>query len=385
MAGQPPKIDVRAWLETTFGAERIVKCYVAHEFGKVRGDEDSEPYAHTHYYVEFNDNLNIRNDHALCKFRYPLSDPSYRGKGYSVCNECGNGIWSNVTFITKNNDRSKLKALQYMAKQDSECAIEVDADVKELRGTTGAKGMTVAEIVTNRTQQEVLSMCVNPSHVGGLLMAHKILNRSEPMNGLITNPFKWQISAIELIQNMEATRHVVWFYSPLGNMGMSTLARHMLIVLGSNRVYLTKTACAEYHMATIIRGALESGCSCEYTLFDLPRGACSKDVYTSIECLKDGCITAQKYAGGTIFFAQSKVVVFANWLPNVRKLSSDRWKIFELVDREKDPVVVPYAEAFERWKTQMQDMGRNRDEEEGEFFAPPVDISRQNNNSVPKM
>ena len=57
------------------------------------------------------------------------------------------------------------------------------------------------------------------------------------------------------------------------------------------------------------------------------RGAVS---YNAIEQLKDGLVFSSKYEGGVKMFNPPHVIIFANWLPDVKTLSEDRWNIVNI-------------------------------------------------------
>lgn len=52
--------------------------------------------------------------------------------------------------------------------------------------------------------------------------------------------------------------------------------------------------------------------------------------YEAIESVKDGIFFSGKYESGMTIFNQPHIICFANFAPDIGKMSSDRWKIFEL-------------------------------------------------------
>lgn len=53
--------------------------------------------------------------------------------------------------------------------------------------------------------------------------------------------------------------------------------------------------------------------------------------YASVESIKDGLVFSGKYEGGSKLFPRPHVIVFANWNPDLSKLSLDRWDIRTLL------------------------------------------------------
>jgi len=65
-------------------------------------------------------------------------------------------------------------------------------------------------------------------------------------------------------------------------------------------------------------------------VFDLPRDSADFTNYGTIEHMKDGQIISPKYTSVCKMFDVPHVIVFANFLPDMNKLSVDRWRIVNL-------------------------------------------------------
>lgn len=69
----------------------------------------------------------------------------------------------------------------------------------------------------------------------------------------------------------------------------------------------------------------------EYVIFDIPRSFDKEHLnYSTIEKIKDGIFLNTKYVPRVKMFKRPKVVVFMNELPDMTKLSEDRYDIFEI-------------------------------------------------------
>jgi hypothetical protein len=67
-------------------------------------------------------------------------------------------------------------------------------------------------------------------------------------------------------------------------------------------------------------------------VFDLSRTMVDHcdHIYNIIEKFKDVCLFSGKYESHTKIFDPPHVVIFANFKPDLTKLSEDRWKVFSI-------------------------------------------------------
>lgn len=66
--------------------------------------------------------------------------------------------------------------------------------------------------------------------------------------------------------------------------------------------------------------------------FNIPRDSDDNGMisYKALESLKDGVMTSTKYESQTMVFNSPSVWVFSNNMPEVEKLSKDRWKVWKI-------------------------------------------------------
>lgn len=70
-------------------------------------------------------------------------------------------------------------------------------------------------------------------------------------------------------------------------------------------------------------------------ILDVPRSDIQYVNYSTLETLKDGIWSSGKYEGKQVRRKEkANVLVFANDLPKVKMLSIDRWKIYEIIDKD---------------------------------------------------
>ena len=90
--------------------------------------------------------------------------------------------------------------------------------------------------------------------------------------------------------------------------------------------------------------------STDIFLFNDARSVTGKDYnsYRILENIKDGQATASKYDNDNIDFkTPNTVVIFSNQLPNFKKLSKDRWIIFEINQNELKNITTAKREKSE--------------------------------------
>lgn len=122
-------------------------------------------------------------------------------------------------------------------------------------------------------------------------------------------------------------RDIYWFWENQGNWGKTILATYM--VDNMNAICVSgKAADAKY---IITQWVEKTGGGPDIVIMDIPRTKGSSFVsYEAIESIKNGCFVNTKYESGMVRFNRPHFIVFANEPPEMNRMSSDRWKIFNL-------------------------------------------------------
>lgn len=126
---------------------------------------------------------------------------------------------------------------------------------------------------------------------------------------------QWQEELVEALDEQDA-RKVLWVTDYVGNMGKTWLAKWILCM--RDAFYTTGGKKADVQHAW--KGQ-------RYVVFDLSRQKQEYMNYDTIEEFKNGLICKSKYDSKTVVAEFCKVVVFANWDPDLSKLSQDRWEL----------------------------------------------------------
>lgn len=138
----------------------------------------------------------------------------------------------------------------------------------------------------------------------------------------VDEPYGWQLEVMKIIKDKPDKRSIYWFYEPVGNMGKTTLCKYL--VVKHNALMLTGKSNDMYHMLSkhTDKRAL--------IIVDVPRSTQDYINYGAIEQIKNGLVFSGKYDGCQLVFNCPHVIVFSNEYPDVSKMSTDRWKIYDI-------------------------------------------------------
>lgn len=178
----------------------------------------------------------------------------------------------------------------------------------------------------------ILNTCNSVKEVGGIIAAFNC----KPINYGEEPTVNWKPWQQELYDELETTpddRTVRWYWDPTGCAGKSFFAKHMGMYKGA----FTTSKANAYHVATQIQDTMKKGQTILTVIFNFTRQCEAHKVYQAIEALKDGMITAEKYHGETMYFPSPHVVIFANYFPDIKTMTIDRWSI-RVLDTDGDNV-----------------------------------------------
>lgn len=137
--------------------------------------------------------------------------------------------------------------------------------------------------------------------------------------------YDWQKELLLELRGVPDMRTIVWYCDAIGGCGKTAFAR-WLIQNQANTMFIS-TGAAKDICYQVIKAQIPP----ETVVFNLPRSAEAGMSYSALESIKDGICFSGKYEGGCKIFPPPHVVVFANFIPDLSKLSMDRWKIRELL------------------------------------------------------
>lgn len=278
---------------------------LAHEFGS--HEEEQEKYEHTHVVFKLSKKFESANARI---FDYEDIHPHIKLlKNEKAFNDA-------IQYITKEDDANKDLIVE---KEFNHC---------------------ITEGVWNEPSihDALLKYVKKPGDVLGILALFNIKKKTIEIDDEDIPELTWQREIMKEFEGRAVggrRRKVTWIYDKVGNAGKTKLARYLMLT-EPNKWFMCKDLGTSRDGATVITNALDSGWTGHGMILDLPRQAENHSrMYSYIEEIKDGVVTAQKYQGSTRVFNIPHLIVFSNWMPMLNKLSRDRWDIRELKKDKK--------------------------------------------------
>lgn len=133
---------------------------------------------------------------------------------------------------------------------------------------------------------------------------------------------EWQAEILSLILQKPDGRKIRWYYEETGNTGKTFLAKYIAL---TNEVVICDGK--KDNIFNQVKMCLDEKKIPRIVILDIPRSSESYINYGAIEKLKDGFLYSGKYEGGKCVFPHPHVIALANHLPELDKMSKDRWVI----------------------------------------------------------
>lgn len=138
----------------------------------------------------------------------------------------------------------------------------------------------------------------------------------------VEKPYGWQLDVMDIIKEKPDDRTIHWFWDPIGCKGKTKLCKYL--VVKHDALMLTGKSSDMYHM--LVKNPNKR----KIILVDIPRSTQDYINYGAIEQIKNGLVFSGKYETCQLVFNCPHVICFSNELPDISKMSHDRWKIHEI-------------------------------------------------------
>jgi len=163
-----------------------------------------------------------------------------------------------------------------------------------------------------------------------------------PRKNTIVDPLKdkplyeWQTNVLNMLDQAPNDREIHWFWDADGNMGKTTLAKHLCIKYPKNVLFVGgKGADIKYSVFKFLENEENDLKIC---IFHFTRSVENYISYEALEAIKDGIFFNSKYESGMCVFNVCHVICLANFEPDKDKLSIDRWNIIDIQGGGDSPV-----------------------------------------------
>lgn len=200
---------------------------------------------------------------------------------------------------------------------------EGDLIFPELRGHWGDKfGKPVKKI------QKAIDYCIkDDKYITNMPIQKKIKLLCED------KLYKYQQFILNILKEEPDDRLIYWFYEKKGNVGKSAFTKLLCSKYGA--VILSgKGSDMKYGIVSYMNKGIGK-IAPKIVIFDIPRESLNYLSYVGIEEVKNGCFFSSKYESEMVIYNNPHIVIFANSLPEINKVSHDRWKIYKIND-DKD-------------------------------------------------
>jgi hypothetical protein len=135
----------------------------------------------------------------------------------------------------------------------------------------------------------------------------------------------WQNELNIYLKERPSERRVIWFTDVIGNTGKTWMSRYLLATLRENCIRL------ENSKSDNIKYAYNGE---RVVIFDYSRSQADHVNYEVIESVKNGIMFSGKYESCSKTFDIPHVVIFANFEPDLTKLSADRWDVRHFTEED---------------------------------------------------
>lgn len=178
-----------------------------------------------------------------------------------------------------------------------------------------------------RSVAHAVAYCSDPTkRVGRIWATGFTVDTRDLRIVLEPNLYDWQKNLLQELRGEPHMRNIIWYCDVEGGTGKTAFARFLLKNIPHTMFVTTGSS------KDIAYQVIKSSWNPETVIFNLPRTAEGGMSYGALESLKDGVIFSGKYEGGAKLFPPPHVVVMANFLPDLTKLSMDRWDIRTLLN-----------------------------------------------------
>lgn len=185
-----------------------------------------------------------------------------------------------------------------------------------------------------RDRKASIKYCSDPAKRDGNIYAHNIKFKEKIRT--IVKLYEWQEELLGLVKRDHYdydTRSIYWYFDTDGNKGKTAICKYLavhydaLVLSGKANDMFFAIASMDYAPKLI--------------LIDIPRSNIDYISYGGIEKIKDGIFFSSKYESKQYIMNSPTVICFANSMPDIGKMSLDRWRICNLDSGTYPDPIIP--------------------------------------------
>lgn len=266
-----------------------------------------------------------------------------RNTNNKVRARCWIGTWNGFpenwkTFFESNTQTQEYIAQEEIGEKEENLHIQFAVKFKDAKKFNVVRGyFPGAHIEVAKNWNACANYCSKIATATGDKIEkyeEEELDAEDPMAGFELRPIQQDI--LNVVNGARDRRAVHWFYDPIGNMGKTSIALHICLH-NKDVLYLTgKSADMKYGVSTYIeerrRKTKKRRVKIKAVIIDLTRQIENFVSYQGIEEIKNGIFYSTKYESGMVMFDYPHVIILANFMPDMSKLSADRWRIHQYGD-----------------------------------------------------
>lgn len=260
---------------------------------------------------------------------------------HSETQECNTGSNScvrsrNWIFTWNNYTSENIDTLLKYLEKDKYCFQEE----KGKEGTPHLQGAIIFKNARTLEQVKKIDKKIHWEIAKNIIACRKYCAKIDTRNGKIYSNWEldekqltdywdddkmmeWQKEILELIKEEPDKRKIYWRWESVGNMGKTTLARHICLIR-KDAIYV----CGK---SNDIKCAIASKkIKPKVIIWDMPRTNEGHISYSGIEQVKNGIFFSPKYESEMVIYDIPHIIILANFAPDFSALSLDRWDVKEL-------------------------------------------------------
>lgn len=325
-------LDIDLWRTAMEAIAPIRMFIICHETAPDPDKGEKDAYEHTHAMIEFDRKLDITD---CRKFDFNEIHPNWeptRNKPAAI------QYCIKESTAEKTNFVASFDVPDYLKQLAKKLPVAQRGEIAELCDKIAKASSAFEAIKENATSlKDVMAI--------KMIFDSKLIEISPKLVARYkTKTLRpWQKNLYDMVANPpteEDDRIVHWIVDKVGNKGKSFFCSYSVIQNPERTLVITATGSVR-DISDIIRNeCMEKKREPEVLLLDLSRTFEDRtSIYAMIETIKNGMLTCTKYKGATFMFVPPHIIVFANWMPQLEKLSMDRWNIMELSGSPNDVVV----------------------------------------------